>query len=177
MLRSGDLPLKGRVLKSPSTLSVPLVPLYRRPDTYKHWTGGQMTKAVDAVRCLGLTVRRAAKEYGVPKSTLHDRVSGRVLAGGCSGPPKYLTDEEEQQLEDFPTGCASVGYARSRQQVIQLVGEVVSRKGLVTDVTHGWWEAFKRRHPKLTLRTAAPVSHARAMASDPDVINYYCRAP
>ena len=113
MLRSHDLPLKDRVLKATSSLSVPL-PLvsfnYRR-DKYKHWTDGQMAKAVDAVKSRGLAVRRAAEEYDIPKSTLHDRVSGRVLAGGCSGPPKYLTDEEEE-LEEFLIGCASVGYAR-----------------------------------------------------------------
>lgn len=37
----------------------------------------------------------------------------------------------------------------------------------------GCWEYFRRRHPKLTLRTAAPVSYARAMASDPEIINNY----
>ena len=38
----------------------------------------------------------------------------------------------------------------------------------------GWLESFRRRHPQLTLRTAAPVSYARAVASDPAVIsNYY----
>ena len=175
MLRSHDLPLKDRVLKATSSLSVPL-PLvsfnYRR-DKYKHWTDGQMAKAVDAVKSRGLAVRRAAEEYDIPKSTLHDRVSGRVLAGGCSGPPKYLTVEEEEELEDFLIGCASVGYARSRYQVMQLVGEVVSHKGLATGVTHGWWEGYKKRHPKLTLSTAAPVSYARAMASNPEIINNY----
>jgi len=71
------------------------------------------------------------------------------------------------------THCSSVGFARSRQQVIQLVQEVVTLKGLAVTVTHGWWESFRRRHPKLTLHTAAPVSYARAMASDPEIINNY----
>ena len=45
---------------------------------------------------------------------------------------------------------------------------------LAVHVSHGWWDSFKRRHPKLTLRTAAPLSYARLMASDPDILcNYY----
>lgn len=155
MLRSSDVPLKDRVLKS-SNLSVPLVSLSRRPDTYKHWTDMQIDKALDAVRKKSFTVRRAAEEFGVPKSTLHDRISGRVQVGGHSGPSKYLSDEEEDELEEFLVGAAAVGYARSRQQVIQLVQDVVTRKGLAVHVSHGWWDSFKRRHPKLTLRTAAP---------------------
>ena len=51
--------------------------------------------------------------------------------------------------------------------------EVVIRKGLPVCVTHGWWDSFKHRHPKLTLRTAAPVSYARLVASDPEIINNY----
>ena len=167
--------LKDRVLKTTSSISlpVPLAPLPNRPDKYKCWVDGRMEKAMAAVKDQGFSVRRAAEEYAIPKSTLHDRVSGRVLAGVCSGPPKYLTDEVEAELERYLTHCSSVGFARSRQQVIQLVQEVVTLKGLAVTVTHGWWESFRRRHPKLTLRTAAPVSYARAMASDPEIINKY----
>ena len=57
----------------------------------------------------GASVRRAAIEYGVPKSTLGDRVSGRVTHGVLSGPPKYLSEEEEEELVRFILGCASVG--------------------------------------------------------------------
>ena len=49
--------------------------------------------------------RRAALEFDVPKSTLHDRLSGKVAAGGQSGPQKYLTEEEEEELEGFLVGC------------------------------------------------------------------------
>ena len=81
-------------------------------------------------------------EFDVPKSTLHDRLSGKVTVRGQSRPQKYLTDEEEEELENFLTGCASVGFAKSRQQVIELVQEVVHQKGLNVRVSHGWWESF-----------------------------------
>ena len=103
-------------------------------------------------------MRRAAEEYDVPKSTLHDRLVGKVMVGGRSGLPRYLTDEEEVELEEFLAGCASVGFARSWQQVMELVQEVVNRKGRDVRVSHGWWESFRHRHPTLTLRTASPLS-------------------
>ena len=43
-------------------------------------------------------VRKVASDYDIPKSTLSDRVSGR---GSHSGPPKYLSDDEENELEVF----------------------------------------------------------------------------
>ena len=88
-------------------------------------------------------------------------------------PPKYVADEEEEESEEFLSGCASVGFARSRQQVLELVQEVVNRKGYTVRVSHGWWDSFRRRHPNLTLRTASPLSYARVMGSDPTVISKY----
>ena len=60
-----------------------------------------------------LSVRRAAIEYNVPKSTLHDRVSRTVVPGAVSGAPKYLTDDEEEEVVCFLIGCAEVGCAKS----------------------------------------------------------------
>ena len=37
----------------------------------------------------------------------------------------------------------------------------------------GWWQSFKKRHPTLTLRTAAPLSYARAVCSSPEILSQY----
>ena len=104
---------------------------------YKRWNEEHVANAVKAV---GYSVRRAAEEYGVPKSTLHDWVCGRHLPGLKSGPEKYLTEEEGRELEEFLIGCASVGFAKSRSQVLELVQELLRRKGRNVTVSHGWWE-------------------------------------
>ena len=86
-----------------------------RPKTYKSWNEDKLRQACMEVQH-GHSVRQAAETYmyGVPKSTLQDRVSGRVPFGAKSGPPSYsLTEEEEDELDSFLTSCASLGYARS----------------------------------------------------------------
>jgi hypothetical protein len=40
-------------------------------------------------------------------------------------------------------------------------------------VTYGWWEAYSRRHPALTLRVTSSLSKARALASIRDAIDCY----
>lgn len=50
---------------------------------------------------------------------------------------------------------------------------VVREKGLNVTVTNGWWESFKRRHPKVKLRTADAVAYARIVSSSPAVLDYY----
>ena len=54
-----------------------------------------------------------------------------------------------------------------------LVQQTLKDKGLDVRVSNGWWESFKRRNPKLALRTAEPLSYARMIAGNPDVLNYY----
>ena len=86
---------------------------------YKQWTERQMGLAMNAVVKDGLSVWRAAEEFSVPKSTLGDCISGHVLPGAVSGPGKYLTDQEDE-LTCFLLRCASIGYPRSRLEVIAI---------------------------------------------------------
>ena len=69
-------------------------------------------------------------------------VLGRVPFGKKSGPTRY-PDEEDAELECFVVGAAEIGYSYSRRDFINLVEEVISRKGIGTNVSHGWWEGFK----------------------------------
>jgi len=43
-------------------------------------------------------VNRAAKEFGMPRNTLKDRLSGRVQHGRKAGPKPYLSPDEEKEL-------------------------------------------------------------------------------
>jgi len=60
-------------------------------------------------------IRHAANSYNVPKSTLYDRLSGRVQFGTKSKPPRYLTDPEEEELVNFLSGWVALGYACSKR--------------------------------------------------------------
>ena len=72
----------------------------------------------------GKSIRCAAVEYNVPKSTLGDRVSGHIIHGATIGKPRYLSDEEEELLVRFLLKCASIGYSHSRKEFIGIVQNV-----------------------------------------------------
>ena len=107
-----------------------------------------MPKALQDVKLEGSSVRKAALDYSVPRSTLGYRVSGCVNHGVVSGPPKYLSDEEEEELVRFLLGCASVGYPKTRKEVLGLVQMQVFRaRGIERPITHGWWDSFCKGIP------------------------------
>ena len=162
-----SLLLKNRVLKPKATVAS------SRATVYKSWTEEKMQLAYNAVVHNGLSVRQAAEEYGVPRSTLGDRVSGRKMLGCKSGPPRILTDEQEECLVKFLIRCSIIGYSKSRGDVIHLIQEMCESKGIKHKVTDGWWSSFSKRHPNLTLRAASCLSKSRAVASDASAIHQY----
>ena len=102
--------LKERVFQSTrSRFNPPLVKAHAslsRPSKYKQWTDDRMSRAQYAVREDSSSIRRAAEEYNVPRSTLGYRISGRVKEGAVSGPLKYLSTAEEEELVRFLLECA-----------------------------------------------------------------------
>ena len=144
-----------------------------RPAKYKEWSEERMKLAMQAVLEKGVSIRTAAEIYRVPKSTLGDRISGRVLPGMTSGPARYLSQREEEELVTFLIRTSSIGYGRCRKEVIALVERILLARGERKKVSNGWWQKFLKRYPQLTLRTPAALSYSRVHAADQDSINAY----
>ena len=163
---------KDRMFRARSATPVDIAPV-ERPPTYKHWSEVAMVNAYTAVMNSELSIREASSRYGIPYTTLSDRVSGRVRFGSHSGPECYLNDSEEAELVRFLSNAASIGYARSKKEVITIVETVLSSKGKTKSVSSGWWESFVKRHPQLCIRKAEKVTYARLQATDPIVLDSY----
>ena len=146
---------------------------FGRPKTYRNWTSDNLRRACDAIHD-GMSVRRAAEEYGIPRSTLHDYVTGRVVFGAKSGPKAYLTPSEEEELVTFLSGMSSVGNSCSVKQTLEIVQAVVNKKGIDVTVTSSWWKSFKSRHKDVVLRNPEMLTHCRITgASDANIENYF----
>ena len=88
-----------------------------------------MKRALEAVTTGKMGVNRATLEFKVPRTTLKDQVSGRIVYGSKMGPKIYLTNKEEKELVDFLLNCAKMGYAKTRQDVLKIVHKAVLKKG------------------------------------------------
>ena len=59
-----------------------------------------MLAAIEDVK-QGMSCNHAAYTHGVPRSTLKDRISGRVIHAKNPGLVHYLSSEEEALLADY----------------------------------------------------------------------------
>ena len=92
----------------------------------KQWSEESMTAALNEFRKGIHSINKIAVLYGVPKSTLHDHISGRVQHGTKPGPPPYLNPIEEQELADYLITVAKIGYGKTRKEV-KMITESVAR--------------------------------------------------
>ena len=111
-----------------------------RPAKYKEWSKERMKLAMQAVLEKDVSIRTVAEIYRVPKSTLGDRISGRILPGKTSGPARYLSQREEEELVTFLCRTSSIGYGHCRKEVISLVERILACRER-KKVTSGWMVA------------------------------------
>ena len=147
----------------------------------KQWDDDSMVEAMDAVKSGRLGVNRAADEYDVPRTTLKDRLAGRVEHRTKSGQQSYLTFSEENELSKFLIDVCKMGHGKTKREVIDIVRRTVKKKMKKEGKDfeelkfkgEGWWQGFTRRHPELSLRTSDVLSHCRSNAVDQDSLDYY----
>ena len=80
-----------------------------------------MSSAIKAVTSGSLGINRSALQYGVPKSTLKDRIAGRVKHGTKPGPVTYLQTKEEEELVNFLFECSKTGMERQNKKCYKLL--------------------------------------------------------
>ena len=66
-------------------------------------------------------LNRAAAQFGVPKTTLKDRMSGKVELGSKIGPAPYLNTTEEEELFELLIHMAKIGYGNTKRDLITIV--------------------------------------------------------
>ena len=84
---------------------------------------------------------------------MSDHVTGRVQFGKKGRPPKYLTDSEELELENFIVKMAALGFGYGQKEIVELVQEFMAQKNpeCKSIVTYGWWDSFRKRHLDIVL--------------------------
>ena len=162
-------PLKQRIV---SSRREPLKCVSNIRETYKQWNEDSMKKAIEAVG-KDESIRATAIMYNVPRSTLSNYTAGNLKIGSGRSGGAYLTVEEEHELVAFILKCASLGFPKTRKDVLAIVQNILDSKGSTIIVSNGWMDRFQKRYPQLTLRNAVQLSRTRAMASDPDIIRRY----
>ncbi|KAK9680733.1 Tc5 transposase DNA-binding domain [Popillia japonica] len=131
------------------------------------YTEEQLQHALESIRRNEATLSAANRQYGIPKGTLFNKLTGKVPSTRKMRPPTILTMDEEQTLEKWILAKAKLGFPMHPDEVkdtVQRVLKAVNRATPFTDFRPGnkWLKLFIRRHPTITKRNTEIISKARA---------------
>ena len=79
-----------------------------------------MDKAITSVERGEVSIRKASVLFHVPRSTLYDRLTGKVAFEAKPGPTPYLSMQEEEELASFLFLSVKICYPYTRKKVLHI---------------------------------------------------------
>ena len=137
---------------------------------HRDWMGNEAEEAVNACHT-GMSISRAAEFYGIPKSTICDKLNGWTPMGQKKGLPTKLSPELENCIEKWIIHMARIGYGQTRTDILDKVEELLNKlnvKKIFGDSNRPsikWYTLFMARHPDLRMRMTSALSCARCDVS------------
>ena len=92
--------------------------------------------AIQDITDAKLSIREAAKKGGVAKSTLYERLQGKVEIDRRSGPPSILTKAEETRIAEWLVEMANRGFGLSKDDLLDTVKTLVDKDKRATPFTN-----------------------------------------
>jgi hypothetical protein len=145
---------------------------------YRVYDSNKLTSAYIALKNENLPVLTAAKKYGVPETTLRDRVSGRVDIDCCNmGKSPILSLDEENKLVKHLLEVAKIGYGYNRKEIVDIASDytvTLGKRTVEKPLTLNWFHGFMKRWPELRVVKPRSLEVSRAKStSDATVQNYF----
>ena len=126
-----------------------------------------------------MSIAAAAKMYGIPRTTLNGRVTGKVQLVARKGPSTALTTEEETSLAYYITYMADRGFPPTREMVQHYAWSIDLRKPEdqrcfgQNGPSLMLWRGFKQRHKDLTVRITESVTKQVMINTSKEILNQY----
>ena len=145
----------------------------------KHWSDDDMRKELSSCKDDGMSIYAAAKQHGIPRMTLSDRVLGKVAINAQIGHPTALSMCEEDSLLHYITYMHKRRFPIDRSQVIALAWAIDLKREPEKRVFGGqgpslhWWRGFRDRHPQLGMRKGESIDRGRVANADHQIIDKY----
>lgn len=144
----------------------------KNKNKYQQYNSDDLKAAVEAVRTKQMSVRAAATTYGVPKTTISDRITHRVDDDVKNGRPPLIPIDIEKGMVNKILYAADKGFGLTRSQVISKAQQVCKTMNITnsfsrntpqdTKVGKDWFEGLKKRHPEVVMRKPEPLSTSRS---------------
>lgn len=121
-----------------------------------------------------MSIRRAAKIYEVPESSVRRRMAGKTSKADTHHGQLNLTAAEEEAIIRYVIDLDSRGFSPRRCDVRDMADILMAKRG-ARHVGKCWTDRFIKRQPKLRTRFSRAYDYQRALQEDPHVLDAWFR--
>lgn len=143
----------------------------------KKFSEEDVAKALEAIQN-GMSERKAAETFNVHRSTIQFRRSTKFNNKTTFGPAPVLSNDEENQLEKWIITCHKKGFPVRDEDIKWSVKRFLDENPRPNPFNanlpgKGWMEAFLRRHPNISQRTAEGITAASSVISEDNIKKWF----
>lgn len=140
----------------------------------KPYTEEDVEQAIEAI-VNGQSLRKASLEWGVPRTTLSDRLTGtKPWKQAFSGLQK-LSPSQEDHLAQWVLTQDALGLPPSHLQVKQFAERILQAKGDSRPLGKRWIRSFLARYPAIKVRRSKSMDSKRVNGASTDIIKTWFR--
>jgi hypothetical protein len=121
----------------------------------------------------GISLRKAAQRWGIPRSTLHRRVHGAVTRNEANKHNQRLSKQQESSLVQWIISQGDLGFAPTHQQVREFAARIVKAGGDDQPLGKAWMEGFLRRNPEVRTLRGKPIDSCRLNGATTKIIKEF----
>lgn len=146
-----------------------------------------MKNAMHAVDTKNMSCHKASVKFGVPRSTLENKVKGKTPRERKMGPSSVLTAEEEDTLVKWILSIAKAGFPLIKEDLLCTVQKIIQMSNRETPFTNNkpgrkWFKLFLARHPEISVRVPETLTQSRAKVTEvglrmwfKEMEDYFCK--
>ncbi|KAF7889298.1 uncharacterized protein EAF01_010031 [Botrytis porri] len=131
----------------------------------------------EALRAItnGASIRRASLDYGVPRTTLHDRIYGGVSHQKGAQILQKLSPIQENRLAEWILVQEALGTSPTHRQIREMAEHLLIVRGEDPSLGKKWIHSFFRRHPNIGTKKQHQIDSARVSGATSDIIKKWFR--
>ncbi|KAK8012204.1 hypothetical protein PG989_000464, partial [Apiospora arundinis] len=133
------------------------------------YTEKELQEALDCI-ANGTPIKQAAREYGIPESTLRSRLQGHQSRSEGAADLQSLSPDQEKHLASWIIAQQSLGLPPTHAQVREFAERILRAQGDPNPVGKKWLQSFVRRNPVIKVLRARDIDSKRINGASVEVI-------
>ncbi|CCD33716.1 hypothetical protein BofuT4_P065280.1 [Botrytis cinerea T4] len=121
----------------------------------------------------GMSMRKACSEYGIPRTTLHNRINGHLSHKKGAQNLQKIAPVQERALANWILVQEALGTSPTHRQIRELGESILNLEGGDLSLGKRWIHSFLERNPEIKTKRQYKIDNARINGATTEIISKF----